>query len=150
MKRIRRAGLCNHCYRLKGELKRTEKHLAEFKPRASNPQGSDMEKYWRERKVKVARQMIDLAKHEGESYKRLAEPVSGLDLEHEFRYVSERWIGQDLFKTWANILAWTFNETQRRLLYYMLRKMSIEYLREHRRDIAEGIVFREEREQGIA
>ena len=76
--------------------------------------------------------------------------MSGLELEWEFRYVSERWLGQDLFNGWANILAWTFNETQKRFLYYMLRKMIIEYLREHRRDIAEGIVFREEREQGIA
>lgn len=89
------------------------------------------QKHWRERQVKVARQMVDLAKHEGESYKRLAEPVSGLELEGAFRYVSERWLGPG-FQTAP------------------VPRMIIGYPREHRRDIAEGIVFREEREQGIA
>ena len=94
--------------------------------------------------------MVELAEHEGEFYFRFAHPVTGLELEHELSYVSERWIRKDLFHGWANILDWSFDPTQKRLLYYILRKMIVEYLRANRRNIAEGNVFDNEREQGLA
>jgi hypothetical protein len=93
-----------------------------------------------ERALKVARRMVELAKHEGKSYARFAHPVTGLELEREFRFVSERWLRKDLFNGWANILDWSFDETQKRLLFYILKMMVIEHLREQRRNIAEGNV----------
>jgi len=104
----------------------------------------------RERQVKVAAEMIRLAQREGESYARLTMPVDGLDLETELRYLCGRWIRKDLFPGYANILTASFNETQRVFLFYLLRKMIVEYQRERRRDIAEGNVSVEEREQGLA
>ena len=94
--------------------------------------------------------MVELTKHEGEFYGRFADPASGLDIETELSFISKRWLGKDLFFGWANTFDWSFNETQKRLLLYMFRKMLIEDMRVRRRKIAESIVFREERDEGIA
>jgi hypothetical protein len=94
--------------------------------------------------------MVELAKHEGQSYARFADPVTGLELEWEFRYVSKRWLRKDLFYGWANIFDWSFDQTQKRLLFCILRKMIVEDLRDRRRNIAEENVFNDEREQGLA
>ena len=94
--------------------------------------------------------MIELAKGEGESYSRFARAVSGFELEQELSYVSKKWLREDLLHGWANILDCSFDPTQRRLLFYILHKMIVEYLRANRRNIAEANVFRDEREQGLA
>jgi hypothetical protein len=148
-KRIRKAGLCNHCYRLKLEATRCERKLATFTPRR-DPSVSSVDRYMLERALKVAKKMVELAKHEGEYYARFTDPASGLDIEMELSFICKGWLGKDLFYDWANTFDWSFDETQKRLLLYIFRKMIIENLRERRREIAEGIIFREEREAGIA
>jgi hypothetical protein len=148
-KRIRKAGLCNHCYRIKLEATRCERKLASFLPRR-DPRVSSVDGYMLERELKVAKKMVELAKHEGEYYARFAEPASGLDVEMELSFICKGWLGKDLFYGWANTFDWSFDQTQKRLLLYIFRKMKIENLRERRRKIAEGIIFREEREAGIA
>ena len=40
--------------------------------------------------------MVELAKHEGDSYARFAHSVTGLELERELRLVSEKWLRKDL------------------------------------------------------
>jgi hypothetical protein len=149
-KRIRSAGLCNHCCRLKRQLLACESKLASFAPRPNDPKASASKRYLLERELKVARKAVELAKDEGQSYARLTNPVSALELETELRHVSKRWLGQDLFSGWANIANHSFDQTQKQLLFYIFRKMNLEYLRDRRRKIAEGIVFDDERDQGLA
>lgn len=148
-KQVRRAGLCNHCYRLQLEARKCERKLAAFIPRV-DPRVSSVDRYMLERALKVANKMIELAKHEGEYYARFAEPASGLDVETDLSFISKRWLGKDLFFGWANTFDWCFDQVQKRLLVYIFRKMLIESLRVRRREIAEGIIFREERDEGIA
>jgi hypothetical protein len=102
-----------------------------------------------ERSLKVANKMIELAKHEGEYYARFADPASGLDVETDLSFISKHWLGKDLFFGWANTFDWCFDQVQKRLLLYIFRKMIVENLRERRRKIAEGIIFREEREEEL-
>jgi hypothetical protein len=149
-KRIRTAGLCNHCYRLKLELKHCESNLANFTLDSRDPKASRSQRHFLEHQLKVAGRMMELAKGEGESYAQFAHTVTGLELERELRFVSERWLRDDLFIGWANILDWSFDQTQKRLLFFMLKRMTMEYLREKRRNIAERNVFDDEREQGSA
>jgi hypothetical protein len=148
-KRVRAAGLCNHCYRLKLEARKCERKVAAFVPRA-DPRVSNVDRCLLERDLKVANKMVELAKHEGEYYARFAEPASGLDVETDLSFISKRWLRKDLFFGWANTFDWCFDQVQKRLLVYIFRKMLIEYLRMRRREIAEGIIFREEREAGTA
>jgi hypothetical protein len=146
-KRIRAKGLCNHCYRIQSSIDKLEARIAKFKARnvkhKIGPVPPEVE--W---EYKTALKMAEHAKFEGESCRRYKERFSGLDLETEFRMLSKRLLRKDFFVGMARLFDWSFTDTQRALLYYLLDKMLREYRRQHRRDIAGGIVLVEENEKG--
>lgn len=143
-KRIRCAGLCNHCYRLKLEMRRCELDLANIELSTDDPRASVPEKPFLERRLRVAGQMVDLAKAEGDSYGRFADTVGGITLEHQFNRISKRWLRTDLFHGWANVFDQSFDETQKRFLFLVLRTMIVEHSRQHRRRLAEAKILASE------
>ena len=89
----------------------------------------------------VQRAMVESAQMEGRRYGRFYdEDMNDLKLEHEWRALSERCVGKDLFYGIVNELNYSFSLNQRRYVFYLLSLISREWMRKNRRGIAYGIV----------
>ena len=76
--------------------------------------------------------MAEAAQTEGRIYGFLAGDVTPLDLEHEFCFISEKFLKKDLYRHSVDLFT-CFSPVQRRLLKFILSRMSREYLRRNRR-----------------
>lgn len=132
---VYRSGLCRHCYGISRRLAKAEKAVKTAKSSSKRvPPSLHLE-------VKTARRMADLAKAEGRTYGAIHErQVTGLDLEHQFSLLSERFLGMDLFYGKANLFDWSFSADQKRLIFYLLSRLDREFNRRHRRRIASSQV----------
>jgi|SRR5580658_1069552 hypothetical protein len=121
-KPIYRVNLCRQCYDIRGKINRFRKKIEEYKrKRRGTPFGL---KYL----YLTALEMEKDAKIEGQAYGQAADGITGLRLEHEFSFVSRRWVHQDLFYGDANLFDWSFTPHQKRLLFHLLSLMSRAYL----------------------
>lgn len=135
---MRKIGLCAHCNRLRREMIRLE-NIAEQSERERGGITHDL--YFR---LKVQRKKIEAAQDEGEKYGYLfADFISGLDLEHELRLVSGRFVNKDFFYSDASWLNLVFSPLQRKHLYYMLSLMNREYMRQNRHKFAMSKIYDE-------
>lgn len=133
-KPVHRAGLCAHCYRIQRQVARLDS-ACKGRGRTGSRRASQLE-------IRIARQMMTLAKGEGEAYSDLsANRIDGLKLEHELSFLSRRFLRKDLYRGLATPLEWSFPPDQRVLLYYLIALMNREYLRRDRRKIAESRVL---------
>ena len=140
---LRRIRLCRHCNRLRLRLKSLEAEAAGFQMQNRRPAAH------LEYPLAVQRKMIECAQAEGRMYGRLYDDDFGpLGFEHEWRMVSQHYVRKhDMFYGIANDLDWSFTLNQKRYVFYLLSLMNREWMRQHRRDIAQNILFDEEQER---
>jgi hypothetical protein len=123
-------GLCRHCYDIKAELRRLHREVEERKAHgAVHPTfglGSLQFDYI------AAIDMAEAAQGEGRVYGSLSKGDAPLDLEHEFGFISQKFLKKDLYRNSVDLFTY-FTPPQRRLLMYVLSRMSREYLRRNRR-----------------
>jgi hypothetical protein len=137
-KPIRCAGLCNHCYRIKLLINKLQKKVEKVQARNINhPLGPVPPEL--EHELRVAIEMRACAQHEGRYAETIGQPISGLDLEMLFRWVSKRLLKKDYYYGIANLLDWSFDDTQRRLIFHLLHRMQREYYRANRRNQASAV-----------
>ena len=134
-KRIYRSHLCRHCYTIKRDIATAQRRLEKAASRV--PRISEVQSLSLELDLKTAKWMADLAKAEGVAYGSLAnQHVTGLDLEHQFSFLSNHLLRKDLFRGKANVFNHSFDADQRRLLLHFLSLLNREYDRRHRRNTA--------------
>jgi hypothetical protein len=130
-KKIYRKGLCSSCYRTsrkEAQLASAVEALKKNGRPVPFPLEFDLHTYAK---------MGELARGEGGAYGDIHQrEITGLDLEWELSYVSKRFVKKDLFHGDANLFDWSFTPDQKRLLYYLLSKMSRAYLRRGRKNRA--------------
>lgn len=124
-------GLCRHCYEIRAELRQLYRKVEDRKARgAVHPTfglGNLQFDYI------AAIDMAEAAHWEGRCYGSLYKhDVTPLDLEHEFGFISEKFLKKDLYRNSVDLFTY-FTPPQRRLLIYVLSRMSREYLRRNRR-----------------
>jgi len=133
VKPIYRAGLCRHCYDIRGKINRFRRKVEEYKKRGGGhpllgPVPPSLKGEYR-----AALKMEGSAKVEGRRYGRVYEgDINGLDLEHEFSCLGRLLVRRDLYQGHANLFDWSFTPSQKRLLFYLLSLMSREHLRRTR------------------
>lgn len=138
-KGIYRVHLCRHCYDIKQGIATAQRRLEKGASRV--PRISEVQRLSLELDLKTAEVMADLAKAEGVAYGSLANrPVTGLDLEHQFSFLSNHLVRKDLFGGKANVFNHSFDANQRRLLFHFLSLLNREYDRRHRRNTARSQV----------
>ena len=134
-----RVGLCSHCNRIRLQHKQLLKWYDKF--RQEQHGGITFEMDFR---LRVQTAMIEHAKLEGRRYGQFfAEDFTGTKLEHEWRSISERVAGKDLFYGLTNSLNYSFSMNQRRYLFYLLSLMNRGSMRKNRRGIAMGMVVQD-------
>jgi hypothetical protein len=85
--------------------------------------------------------MVQSAQGEGRMYSQFyEEDLNDLKLEHEWRILSERYVGEDLFYGIVDALNLSLGVNQRRYIFYLLSLMNREWMRKNRRSLAYGIV----------
>jgi hypothetical protein len=131
-KDIYRAGLCRHCYSIKREL-RALHHKVEHAKRSTIPRRDGLISPLLSLDYMTAIDMAENAQWEGRKYGSLYnDDITSLDLEHEFCFISKRFLKKDLYNHDAFLFD-HFTVSQKRYLLYILSRMSREYLRRKRR-----------------
>lgn len=126
--RLRSAGLCSHCYRLRSRFRRSLRIHGSSPVSGGDPQLD-------ERVVLGA--MIHLAKGEGAAFgARGIHNTSGLDLELQLETAAKYLRIESWFTGDASELGWAFGPSQRSLLYFMLTMFIRPTLRRYRRGLA--------------
>ena len=125
-------GLCRHCYNIRAELKRLRREVQDR--RARGPVSPRFDLAALEFDYIAAIDMAESAQCEGREYGPLSKGETPLDLEHEFSFISEKFLKKDLYRH-SVALATAFSPSQRRLLVYLLSRMSREYLGRKRRSM---------------
>lgn len=124
---IYRDRLCRHCYKIKTELKRLHCDVQACKAQRSGhrfvvPVMLDLH-------YKTALEMAELAQAEGRAYGGIhQQEVTPLRLEHEFRFLSQRLLREDLYKHSADLFG-LFTPTQRKYLFHILSRMGRKIMR---------------------
>jgi hypothetical protein len=91
--------------------------------------------------LEVQEAMVQCAQGEGRMYGRFYdEDLNDLKFEHEWRILSGRCVGSDLFYGIVDALNSSLNVNQRRYIFYLLSLVNREWMRKNRRSIAYGIV----------
>ena len=133
-----RVGLCSHCNRIRLQYEQLLKRYEEY---AKEHRGITYEMDF---DLRVQAAMIDHAKIEGRRYGQFfEEDFTGTELEYEWRAISERAAGKDLFYGLTNSLNYSFSVNQRRFLFYLLSLMNRGSMRKNRRRIAMGMVVQD-------
>ena len=133
-KPIYRGGLCRHCYGIKAELKRLHKEVVDRRARGDvHPKfGLGILEF----DYVTAINMAEAAQSEGRMYGSLYNrQVTPLDLEHEFSFISERFLKKDLYRNSVDLFS-DFTLAQRRLLKYIVSRLAREEFRRNRRNLA--------------
>jgi hypothetical protein len=141
-KRIYLKGLCRHCYDIRGKINRLHRTINEYKKKLGKMpllEADDVILRYRnglaevEVHYQVAIEMEKDAKTEGEAYEQMyTAQIDGLTLEHQFSFISAKFVHQDLYHGDANLFDWSFTPNQKRLLSYLMSLMSSAYLRRTR------------------
>jgi len=132
---MQRTKLCKHCNRIRLILNTLEERNRAF---AEKHGGLTFTMQW---EVDVQRAMVQSAQGEGKMYGRFYdEDLNDLKLEHEWRILSERYVGQDLFYGIVDALNASLGVNQRRYIFYLLSLLNREWMRKNRRSLAYGIV----------
>lgn len=127
-KQIYRKGFCRHCYEIARELENAEKKLRQYQ------ESRNEAPFLVNVAFRTAKGMAEAARIEGGRYgDPLNRHVSGLDLEHEFWFLSSRFRRKRFSAHHANFLAQSFTEHQRRLLFHLIGLMNRENDRKNRR-----------------
>jgi hypothetical protein len=114
-----RIGLCNHCNRIRKELK----HLEEKQKLGF--------------KYEIACRKKENAIAEGNIYGDIhIDLITPLKLERELRLLGQWFVGKEFFKSDANILAGVFCPVHRTYVYYMVSLYNREYMRKNRHQLA--------------
>ena len=122
-----RVRLCSHCNRLR--LK--HKKLLEYCQQYAQTHGGIT--YSMDFNLRVTAAMIENAKLEGRKYGHFFdEDFSGTKLEYEWRSISEKATGKDLFYGITSRLNYSFTINQRRYIFYLLSLMSRTSMRKNR------------------
>ena len=129
-KPIYSGGLCRHCYEIKAELKQLHREVEDRKAHGAGHPMFGLGNL--EFEYIAAIDMAEAAQTEGRIYGFLAGDVTPLDLEHEFCFISEKFLKKDLYRHSVDLFT-CFSPVQRRLLKFILSRMSREYLRRNRR-----------------
>lgn len=125
---MRRIGLCGHCNRIRKGLEKLEKDAAAYRQKHG-----DLRFDW-DWDLRVQRKMVEGAQVEGRKYGKLFDDdFFDTTLEYEFRFLSKKSTGKDLFFGLTGPLNYSFGVNQRKYLFYLLSLMSREILRKNRR-----------------
>ena len=128
---LRCKGLCSHCYRISREIIKAEKNHRRYKSHDT------------EFNLKIEKKKAELAKSEGQTYWPLKNKnVTGLDIEHQFYFLSNHLIKEELFAHTANHFNEKFTQEQRRLLYFFITKLNRKWDRQHRMGTAIGLIMK--------
>jgi hypothetical protein len=121
---IHRDALCKRCYLLKQKLISAE---AKFQSQPHIEQN--------EQNYLIAKRKIELLRWEGNQYGDIDEKsIDGARLEYEWRFLSKRLIGKDLFSHCTNFDG--FTQEQRRTILKCIAKIMRRYLQNRRHLIA--------------
>jgi hypothetical protein len=141
VKPVYRTGLCQHCYDIRRKQNRLRKKIEEYKKKLGEIpfEMDDLALRYRnaladlEFRYRAAMAMEKDAKAECEGYGEMyAANIDGLNLEHQFSFISTKFVHQDLYHGDANLFDRSFTLNQKRLLSYLLSLMSRAYLRRTR------------------
>ena len=123
-----RKHLCRHCYNISREI-------AKFELKVKKYEQADLPiPFILEYNLGVAKRMAQSAKREGSRYGDIHKrKIDGLDLEHEFSFLGESFIKQNLFHGHANIFDYCLSSSQKAFIFYNLSKLSRKYMRRNRR-----------------
>ena len=123
---MKRDGLCRSCYSISRELARAEAHWRQL-PKNIHAKFNYM----------VAKRKKEIAQYEGQTCGDIdSRKPDGMDLEMEFRFLSRRLRGKEMFFGCANIFDWDFKPKQRKILLSFLVEMQRAYLRKVRYRVA--------------
>lgn len=126
VKAVYRAGLCRHCYDIRGDINRLRKLIDNCKQSGGVPLELDF-------KLRVAVKMEKDAQLEGRMYDQPhATDIDGRRLVDEFSYISRQLVRSDVYRFKDHIFDQGFTPDQRRLLFYLLSLMSRAQLRRTR------------------
>ena len=138
----KRMPLCGHCHRIAREIRKFER-LAATRPRRHLLFPDNIYD-----KLDTFRKMRVLAEAEGGSFGDInVKEVDGLDLEHELAFLSKKVAGKNLYSHDASMLGQSFSPVQRRLLLYLLSRMSRVIRKERRPRRAQYQVFLDQEAQ---
>lgn len=135
---IYRAKHCQHCYRLKLNLRKLEKKLdlSENQGTTSFQDGVEF---------RLAKAKISDAEREGIRYGDISSrKINGIDLEYEFAFLSKCLLGKNLFHGDANVFDKSLTQSQKQFIFYMLSQISRVYRKRHRRQNVYGDALREQ------
>ena len=136
-KRLYRRGLCGHCHRLQRKLAERERVTASWEARGEDEPAWNREVQWR---LNVARNMVDLAKAEGEAYGDIHQrKVDGITLEYLFRHLGMSFLGKRFFLReypsygGSALFDLCFSPNQMRVMFYLVSVLMREFRRKKRR-----------------
>jgi hypothetical protein len=122
-----RAGLCGHCNRIRLALKKIQAKAEAYRERYG---ALNQRLKWA---LEFQQVKVRQAKREGLKYGRFFdETFTDTKLENEFRFISGKFTGKDLFYGLTGPLNSGFGLNQRRFIFYLLSLMSRQYLRKRR------------------
>lgn len=132
-RQIYRLGLCSSCYRIRRTVAKRQAELDECKKKRRNIP------FEVKFNLVVARRMARSAKADGNMYGNIhRKNIAGLDIERELVSLSNRLLGKEMFWGGANLFNWSFSLSQKRLFFHILSRLQREFLRRHRRAMAES------------
>jgi hypothetical protein len=133
-KQIYRGGLCRRCDGIKAELKHLHKEVQERMARGDVHPKFGLGAL--EFDYVTATYMAEAAQSEGRMYGSLCNrEVTPLDLEHEFSFISKRFLKKDVYRNSVDLYTY-FTLPQRRLLKYIVSRLARDELRRNRRNLA--------------
>ena len=139
-KSVYRAGMCTHCYRIKRNLVRLHREVQRLRKTAAPHPRFGVIPFQLDHEYRIALEMAEAARCEGRKYGSIhRDDITNLKLEHEFSFISKRFLKRDLYRNDAWLFE-CFSASQKRHLFYITSLMTREFLRNNRRAIAAGQV----------
>lgn len=133
---IYRAKRCSHCYRLFLNLRKLEKKLKRSEKQGTTSFLDGVE-------LRVAEAKIKDAENEGSRYGDISsKTLDGIVLEYEFAFLSKSLLGKNLFHADAGVFDYSFTQSQKQFVFYMLSQISRVYRKRHRRQNVYGDALR--------
>ena len=135
-KPVYKAGLCRHCYGIKGRLRRLQREVDGARARDRGRRKGGPIPVPLEIAYKTTIEMAELAQCEGRKYGSLYHAdVTALQLEHEFSLLSRALLRKDLYYGDADLFA-CFTPSQKRQLLYIVSRTTRGDSRRKRRRLA--------------
>lgn len=129
---------CRHCYQLDLNVRNLEKKVERF----AKEDRRSLINY--EFELQLALAKINDAEREARKYGNISSKnLAGIDLEHEFAFLSERLLGENLFHGDASIFDHCLTQGQKQFVFYMLSQISRAVRKRNRRQTANVDVIRQ-------